>query len=103
MGTLGLSTHYAPKVPCWWSGLERTCDPFQAEFSASLINPVSDPARLDWSRSCIPLTRGLKIPWGILIGSLWVSGDSTGKEPLCWSGLEGEITSLKLTCKLNQY
>jgi hypothetical protein len=42
-------------------------------------------------RSCVPLARGLKIPWGILCGSLRVSGDSSGKEPWCWSGLEGLV------------
>jgi hypothetical protein len=31
-------------------------------------------------RSCVPLTRGLRIPWGILCGPLRVSGNSAGKE-----------------------
>ena len=34
--------------------------------------------------SDVPLTRGFKIPWRILWGSLRVSGDSAGKEPRCW-------------------
>jgi hypothetical protein len=50
-------------------GPEGTCAPDQAGFSASLINAVSGPAWLDWSSSCVPLTRGLKIPRRVL----WVS------------------------------
>jgi hypothetical protein len=46
----------------------RTCDPSQAGFSASLINAVSGPVRLDWSNSCVPLTRGPEIPWRVLWG-----------------------------------
>ena len=61
------------KVPWCWYGLEGNCDPDQAGFSASLIKAVSGPERLDWSRHCVPLTRGLRIPWGILCGSLGVS------------------------------
>jgi hypothetical protein len=57
--------------------------------SASLVNAVSGSARLDWGRCCVPLTRGLRIPWGILCEPLWVSGDSTGKAPRCSSGTEG--------------
>jgi hypothetical protein len=68
-------------VRCW-SEPEGTCDPDQAELSASLINAVSGPVRLDWSRRCVPLTRGFRIPWGILCGSLRVSGDSAGKAPV---------------------
>ena len=59
----------APKLPWCWRGPEGTCAPDQAGFSASLINAVSGPARLDWSSSCVPLTRGLKIPWRVL----WVA------------------------------
>jgi hypothetical protein len=77
--------------PWCWSGLEGTCAPAQARLSASLINAVSGPSRLDWSRCCVPLTRRLSIPWGILCGSLWVSGDSPGQEPQCWSGPEGYL------------
>jgi hypothetical protein len=50
-------------------GLEGTCVPDQAGFSPSLINAVSGPTQLDWSRCCVPLTRGLKIPWRVL----WVA------------------------------
>jgi hypothetical protein len=64
--TLRLSADSTPKVPWCWCGLEGTCAPDQAGFSASLINAVSGPARLDWSSSCVPLTRGLKIPWRVL-------------------------------------
>jgi hypothetical protein len=85
------STHN--EVRCW-SELEGTCAPDQAGLSASLINAVSGPARLDWSRRCVPLTRGLSIPWGILCGSLRVSRDSAGKAPQCWSGLEGLMVIL---------
>jgi hypothetical protein len=46
-------------------------------------------------KSCVPLTRGLKIPWGILCGSLRVSGDSVGKEPQCWSGPEAETLLMR--------
>ena len=57
--------------------------------TASLVTAVSGSARLDWGRRCVPLTRGLRILWGILCGSLRVSGDSAGKAPRCLSGPEG--------------
>ena len=68
---------------------EGTCAPAQAGLSASLVNAVSGLVRLDWNRSCVPLTRGLSIRWGILCVSLWVSGDSLGKVPgagVDWKG-----------------
>jgi hypothetical protein len=67
--TLRVSADSTPKLPWCWSGPEGTCAPDQARFSASLINAVSGSTRLDWSSSCVPLTRGLKIPWQIL----WVA------------------------------
>ena len=88
-GSLWVSGNSAGKAPWCWSGLEGTCAPAQAGLSASLVSAVSCPTRLDWSRCCVPLTRGLRIPWGILCGSLWVSGYSPGQEPWCWSGPEG--------------
>ena len=69
MYTLRVSADSTPKVPLCWRGPEETCAPDQAGFSASLINAVSGPARLDWSSSCVPLTRFLKIPWRVL----WVA------------------------------
>jgi hypothetical protein len=66
--TLGVSADSVPKVCRFWRRPEGTCDPGQAVFSASLINAVSGPARLDWSSSCVPLTRGLKILWRVLCG-----------------------------------
>ena len=45
-------------------------------------------------RSCVPLTRGLRIPWQILCGSLRVSRDSPGQGPhaaLDRKGLEPRI------------
>jgi hypothetical protein len=66
VGNLRVSTDSTPKVPRCWHGPEGTCDPDQAGFSASVINAVSGPTRLDWSRSCVPLTRGLKIQWRVL-------------------------------------
>jgi hypothetical protein len=76
---------HARKEPRCWSGLEGTCVPDQARLSAYLVNAVSGPVSLDWSRRCVPLTRGLRIPGGIMCGSLRVSGDSAGKVPRCWS------------------
>ena len=64
--------------------------------SASLCTAVSGSARLDWGRRCVPLTSGLRIPWGILCGSLRVSRDSPGQEPRCCSGPEG-------TCQLDYF
>jgi hypothetical protein len=93
--TLGLPGDSKRKAPWCWSGSEGTCAPDQARLSASLVNAVSGPTRLDWSRRCVPLTRGIRIPWGILCGSLRVSGDSTGKVPQCWSGPEGPTQLLK--------
>ena len=40
-------------------------------------------------RSCVPLTRGLRIPCGILCGPLRVLGYSAGKVPRGSSGAEG--------------
>jgi hypothetical protein len=68
--TVGVSRNSAHKEPLCWSGQEGTFAPDQAGLSVSLINAVSGPARLDWSRRCVPLTRGLRIPWQILCGSL---------------------------------
>jgi hypothetical protein len=68
VGTFGVSAYSVPNEPWCWRGLEGTCDPDQAGFSAFLINAVSGPARLDWSRSCVSLTRGLKILWRVLWG-----------------------------------
>ena len=58
-------------------------------YSASLCTAVSGSALLDWGRRCVPLTRGLRIPWGVLCGPLRVSVDSTGKVALGLSGAEG--------------
>ena len=49
---------------------EGACAPTQTGFSAFLTNAVLGPARLDWSRCCVPLTRSLKITWRVL----WVAG-----------------------------
>jgi hypothetical protein len=87
--TLGVSRNFAHKEVRCWSKPEGICVLDQAGLSASLINAVSGPTRLDWSRCCVPLTRGHRIPWGILCGSLRVSGDSVGKPPRCWSRPEG--------------
>ena len=99
--TLGVSRNSEHKELHCWSEPEGTCAPDQAGLSASLINAVSGPARLDWSRHCVPLTRGLRIPWGILCGSLWVSGDSPGQEPWCCTGPEGCLVSLCTTLSSN--
>ena len=89
MSTLRVSGDSAGKALRCWIVPEGTCAPRQAQLSASLVNAVSGPVRLDWSRRCVPLTKGLRILWGILCGSLWVCGDSAGKAPRCWSGPEG--------------
>jgi hypothetical protein len=81
--TLGVSRNSTHKEPRCWSGPEGTCAPDQAGLSASLVNAISGPTQLDWSRLCVPLTRGLKNPWLILCGSFRVSRDSAGKE---WTG-----------------
>jgi hypothetical protein len=86
---LGVSGTSAHKEPWCWNGPEGNCAPDQAGLSVSLVNAVSGPERLVWSRCCVPLTRGLRIPWCILCGSLWISEDSTVKAPWCWSGPEG--------------
>ena len=72
MRTLGVSRNSAHKELHCWSEPEGTCAPDQAGLSASLINAVSGPVRLDWSRCCVPLTRSLKIAWRVL----WVAGGS---------------------------
>jgi hypothetical protein len=77
-GSLLVSGDSGGKALRCWSGPEGTCAPDQAGLSASLVNAVSGPALLDWSRRCVPFTRGLKILWEILYGSLRVSGHSAG-------------------------
>ena len=89
MRTLGVPGNSPHKAPRCWSGLEGTCAPVHTGLSASLVNAVSGPMQLDWSRWCVPLTRGLRIPLEFLCGSLRVSGDSAGKATLCWCGPEG--------------
>ena len=81
MRTLGMSRISERKEPRCWSGPEGTCDPDQAGLSVSLVNAVSGPEPLDWSRCCVPLTRGLRIPWGILCGSLRVSETPLARHP----------------------
>ena len=103
MGTLGVSADSVPKVHRCSSGPEGTSDPGQPGLSASLINAVSGPARLDWSRRCVLLSRCLMIPWGILCGSLWVSGDSSGKAPRCWSDPEGTCHEIHFDVKKNMF
>ena len=75
MYTLRLSADSKPKVPRCWGGPEGTCAHDQARCSASLINAVSGPARLDWSSSCVPQTSGIKIPWWVLwlLGIAWTN------------------------------
>ena len=79
---VGVRRLRAQGIRCW-RGQEGTCAPDQAGFSASLINVVSGSSRLDWSRICVSLTRGLRIPWGILCGSLRVSADSPWARDHC--------------------
>ena len=67
-GYLRVSRDSAGKEPRCWSGPEGTCAPAQAGLSASLVSAVTSPTQLDWSRRCVPLTRGLKIPWRVLWG-----------------------------------
>ena len=69
-GSLRVFRDSAGKAPQCWSGPEGTCVPVKAGLSASLVNAVSGPVLLDWSRCCVPLTRDLRIPWRILCGSL---------------------------------
>ena len=88
-GSLRVSADSLGQGPWYCSGPEGTCAPDQAGLSTSLINAVSGPSRLDWSRRCVPLTRGLRILWWILCGFLLLSGDSLGQGPWCCSGLEG--------------
>jgi hypothetical protein len=86
-GYLGVSTDSAPKMPWCWHGPEGTCDPGQVGFSAFLINAVSGPVQLDWSRSCVPLTRGLNILWRVLWGLGGVRRLCTqGALVLSWTG-----------------
>ena len=80
MGTLLVSADSTPKVHWCWRGLEGTSAPDQSGFSASLINAVSGPTQLDWSRSCVPLIRGLKILWRVLWVALGAGG--TGRDRL---------------------
>jgi hypothetical protein len=60
-------------------------------FPAGKLSFCMEGAQISGVRTCllVPLTRGLRIPWGILCGSLRVSGDSVGKAPRYWSGPEG--------------
>ena len=66
MGTLRVSQTLRPRYPGAGVGREGLVTLIRTGFSASLINAVSGPPKLDWSRSCVPLSRGLKIPWMVL-------------------------------------
>ena len=59
---------------------------------ASLCTAVSGSVRLDWGQRRVPLTRGLRIPWGILCGPLRVPGNSAGQEARGSSGAEGRLS-----------
>ena len=63
-GPWGCPQTLHPRYPSAGAG----ADPGQAGFSASLINAFSGPEQLDWSSSCVPLTRGSKILWRVLWG-----------------------------------
>jgi hypothetical protein len=55
----------------------------------------------DWiGAGCVPLTRGLRIPWGILCGPLRVSGNSAGKVARGSSGAEGACYAIFFTVVL---
>jgi hypothetical protein len=99
--TLRVSEDSMPKVPLCWHGLEGTCAPDQARFSASLINAVSGPVRLDWSRSCVLLTSGLKIPWQVL----WVACgcQPTLRPSYPGAGGTGSVVFLKKRGNIRKY
>ena len=88
--TLRVSADSTPKVSLCWRGPEGTCAPDQARFSASLINVVSGPVRLNWSSSCVPLTRGFKIPWRVL----WVAWGCQLTPRPCYPGAGGTRRAL---------
>jgi hypothetical protein len=71
-GPLRVSGDSAGKVARGSSGAEGACAPGQARV-------VCFPMYRSLRFRCVPLTRGLRIPWGILCGPLRVSGDSAGK------------------------
>jgi hypothetical protein len=64
-------------------------------FSAGKLSSCREGTQIIWcsnrtrGRSCVPHTRGLRIPWGILCGPLRVSGNSAGKEARGSSEAEG--------------
>jgi hypothetical protein len=91
--TLEVSRNSEGKESLCWIEPEGTCAPDQAGLSASLVNAVSGPAPLDWSRCCVPLIRGLKMPWAILCGSLRCP-ETQHKEPLAFFLILNFRTSL---------
>jgi hypothetical protein len=92
-----VSADSACKEPRCWCGLEGTCDPDQAGFSASLINAVSGPVLLDWSRCCVPLTRGLKILWRVLWGPCWCPETMRARNPGAGMDRKGLVKDVSRT------
>ena len=75
---------------CWQGspGLEWRGRGFCPGQSASLCTAVSGSARLNWGRRCVPLTRGLRIPWGNPVWAL------AGVRQLRWQGSPGLESTL---------
>jgi hypothetical protein len=73
-----------------WAGVERKglLSRIRPGQSASLCTAVSGSARLDWGRRCVPLTRGLRIPWGNPVWAL------AGVRQLRWQGSPGLESTL---------
>jgi hypothetical protein len=88
-GPLRVSGDSAVKVPRCSSGVGGTCAPGQAQVVCFPISRSLRFGAIGLGRRCVPLTRGLRIPWGILCGPVRVSGESAGKVPWGSSGAEG--------------
>ena len=96
MGTLRVSTDSAPKVPQCWGGLEGSCAPDQAGFSAFLIISLRSCAIGFEQKLCSTHQRFLDLvdgPVGILRESLTLhpsspgaGGDQKGLVPLIRPG-----------------
>ena len=70
----GVGQDSAGKVAWGSSRVEGTCAPEQAQVACFPKYRSLRFPRLDWGRRCVPLTRGLRIPWGVPCGPLRVLG-----------------------------
>jgi hypothetical protein len=72
----GVGRDSAGKIARGSSGVEGACVPDQARVACFPMYRSLRFRAIGLSRRCVSLTRGLRIPWGILCGPLQVLGET---------------------------